>query len=121
MPHLQLEYTKNIQTIIHPVLFEQLFSILNTVAEISLANCKSRSIQINDYQIGSGNHKIGFVHLEIKILEGREIEIRNKIGRDSMEIMKLYFKEFTTKCNIQYSIEILEMKKEDYFTSNNII
>ena len=121
MPHLQLEYTKNIQTIINPILFEQLFSILNKVADISLANCKSRSIQINDYQIGSGTHKIGFVHLEIKILEGREKEIRNQIGRESMEIMRSYFKEYTTKCNIQYSIEILEMKKEDYFTSNKII
>ena len=121
MPHLQLEYTKNIQTIINPVLIEQLFSILNKVAGISLENCKSRSIQINDYQIGSGNHNIGFVHLEIKILEGREKEIRNQIGRESMEIMKSYFKEYTAKCNIQYSIEILEMKKEDYFTSNKFI
>ena len=121
MPHLQLEYTKNIQTIINPVLFEQLFSILNKLADISIDNCKSRSIQINDYQIGSGNNKIGFVHLEIKILEGRKKEIRNQIGRESMEIMRSYFKEDTTQCNIQYSIEIIEMKKEDYFTSNNII
>ena len=121
MPHLKLEYTKNIQTIINPILFEQLFSILNKVADISLANCKSRSIQINDYHIGSGNHKIGFVHLEIKLLEGREKEIRNQIGRESMEIMRLYFTEYTKKCNIQFSIEILEMKKEDYFTSNKLI
>ena len=41
MPHLQLEYTKNIETIINPNLFEQLFSILNKVADISLANCVS--------------------------------------------------------------------------------
>ena len=121
MPHLQLEYTKNIQIIINPVLFEQLFSILNKVAGISLEKCKSRSIQINDYQVGSREHKVGFVHLEIKILEGREKEIRNQIGRESMGIIRSYFKEYTTKCNIQYSIEILEMKKEDYFTSNKII
>ena len=121
MPHLQLEYTKNIQTIINPVLFEQLFSILNKLADISIDNCKSRSIQINDYQIGSGNNKIGFVHLEIKILEGRKKEIRNQIGRESMEIIRSYFKEYTTKCKMQYSIEILEMKKEDYFTSNKFI
>ena len=120
MPHLQLEYTKNIQTIINPVLFEQLFSILNKLADISIDNCKSRSIQINDYKIGSGNNKIGFVHLEIKILEGRKKEIRNQIGRESMEIIRSYFKKYTTKYNIQYSIEILEMKKEDYFTSNKV-
>ena len=94
MPHIHLEHTDNIHTTDIMGLFISLQDILIELADVKAKNCKSRAIHFNNYHIGSCDINEGFVHLEINILEGRSDEI-------------------------QYSLEIREMKCSDYFTSNN--
>ena len=86
-------------------------------AKVKSENCKSQAIRIKNYHIGSRNKDEGFIHLKIKILEGRTEKIKNQIIHESLKSLKSYF-ENTTGHNIQYSIEIQEMKLENYFTSN---
>ena len=117
MPHISLEYTENIQTIIKSDLFDKLITIIIQAAEVKYENCKSRSVTIKDYYIGSKKNNEGFVHLEIKILEGRTEKIKNKIAQKSLKTLKSYFKN-TKVHNIQYSVEIQEMKQGNYFTTN---
>ena len=120
MPHISLEYTENIQTIIKSDIFDKLITIIIQAAEVKYENCKSRAVKIKDYYIGSKNNNEGFVHLKIKILEGRTEKIKNKIAKKSLKTLKSYFKN-TKVHNIQYSIEIQEMKKGNYFTTNREI
>ena len=117
MPHISLEYTENIQTIIKSDLFDKLITIIIQAAEVKNKYCKSRAIKIKDFYIGSRNNNEGFVHLKIKILEGRTEKIKNQIAQKSLKALKSYFKN-TRLHNIQYSIEIQEMKKGNYFTTN---
>ena len=120
MPHISLEYTENIQTIIKSDLFDKLINIIIKAAEVKYKHCKSRSIEIKNFYIGSRNNDEGFVHLEIKIMEGRTKKIKNQIAQKSLKTLKSYFKN-TNIHNIQYSIEIQEMKKGNYFTTNRDI
>ena len=120
MPHISLEYTENIQTIITSDFFDQLFTIIMQAAKVKFENCKSQAIRIKNYHIGSRNKNEGFVHLNIKILEGRTEKIKKHIAQESLKALKSYFKN-TKVHNIQYSIEIQEMKKGNYFTTNREI
>ena len=117
MPHISLEYTENILTIIKSDFFDQLFGIIIKAADVKLENCKSRSIKIKDFYTGSKNKDEGFVHLKIKILEGRTKKVKNQIAQKTLEILKLYFNN-SIDHYIQYSIEIQEMKTDNYLTSN---
>ena len=68
----------------------------------------------------SKNNNEGFIHLKIKLLEGRTEKIKNQIAQKALIVLKSYFKN-TKLHNIQYSIEIQEMKKGNYFTTNREI
>ena len=91
MPHISLEYTENIQTIIKPDLFDALIAIIIQATEVKNKHCKSRAIKIKNFYIGSRNYNEGFVHLEIKILEGRTEKIKNQIAQESLKALKSYF------------------------------
>ena len=52
MPHISLEYTENIQTIIKSDIFDKLITIIIQAAEVKNENCKSRAVKIKDYYIG---------------------------------------------------------------------
>ena len=117
MPHISLEYTENIETIIKSDLFDKLITIIIQAAEVKYEHCKSRAVKINDFYIGSSNNNEGFVHLKIKILEGRTEKIKNQIAQESLKVLKSYFQN-TKAHNIQYSIEIQEVKQGNYFTTN---
>ncbi len=117
MPHISLEYTENIQTIIKSDIFDKLITIIIQAAEVKYENCKSRAMKIKDFYIGSRNDDEGFVHLEIKFLEGRTEKIKNQIAQESLKALKSYFKNNKVH-NIQFSIEVQEMKQVNYFTTN---
>ena len=119
MPNIHLEHTDNIHTKDIMGLFISLQDILIELADVKAKNCKSRAIHFNNYHIGSCDINEGFVHLEINILEGRSDEIKTKIGRESLKVLKSYFRDNAGGYSIQYSLEIREMKCSDYFTSNN--
>ena len=116
MPHIRLEYTANIQTIISSELFDQLFKVIIQTAKVKSQNCKSRAIKITNFHTGSKNDSEGFVHLEVKILKGRSEEIRNQIGMKSLKVLQTYFKDNKSVEYIQYSMEIQEINPLNYFT-----
>ena len=120
MPHLRLEHTINIESKISSALFDKLINVLTKNTSIKSINCKSRAIKINDFQLDSENGIKDFIHLEIIILEGRSEEIKQIIGRESLDLLKSYFQKISNENSIQISLEIREMKREDYFTTNNL-
>ena len=118
MPHIQLEHTKNINTVISSTLFDELINILVHATSVNAENCKIRAIQLKSFHTGSKDKNEGFVHLIINILQGRTKKTKNKIGRDSLLFLQNYFKEYSSI--IQISVEIREMNQENYFTSNTL-
>ena len=120
MPHIQIEHSSNIKTKINSTLFDDLIIILTKSANVKPENCKCKVLKIKEYYLGVDKAKDSFINLNIKILEGRSKKIINQIGRESLEVLQLFFQPNTKINSIQYSIEIQEMKRANYFTSNNI-
>ena len=119
MPHLRLEHTIEISANATSDLFKKLVDILTDNTTIQSSNCKSRAIKIKNHHMGSKNHD-DFIHLDIILLEGRNNDVKQKIGEKALDLLKSYFQK-TSNDNIpQISLEIREMKQNNYFTTNSI-
>ena len=119
MPHIRLEHTIEVSTNLASNLFKKIVHILTTSTTIQSTNCKSRAIKINNFHMGSNNHN-NFIHLEIILLEGRSNEIKQKIGKEIIILLKDSFQQSSKNDDLQISVEIREMNKKHYFTTNSI-
>ena len=120
MPHLRLEHTINIKPKISYEFFAKLIDILTKHTSIKSSNCKNRAIKINGSHLDSKNGNKNFIHLEVNILEGRSDETKQKIGRESLDLLKSCFQKISNGNSLQISLEIREMKRIDYFTTNDL-
>ncbi len=116
MPHLTLEYSANID---QPVDFKGLFSqqhqVLVDVGHIDIENCKSRAIRLDDYHIASGESDRAFIHLEVCILEGRSLSVKQLMGKNLLESLGECYKPSLEALNLQITVEIKDLQKALYF------
>ncbi|MBI9070146.1 MAG: 5-carboxymethyl-2-hydroxymuconate Delta-isomerase [Melioribacteraceae bacterium] len=116
MPQITLEYTSNIN---HDINFNELFAevhrVLSDVGNIDINNCKSRAIKLDDYYIGNGEIENAFIHLAIRLLEGREEELKRKIGWEIMKVLEDFYYQCFTQHRFQITLEINDIFKNSYF------
>jgi 5-carboxymethyl-2-hydroxymuconate isomerase len=116
MPHIKLEYTGNIKiTSDFSKLFTEIHDLLSTEMRVSVENCKSRAIQVDNYLVGDGSKKGAFVHLEVCVLTGKSKQQKNKAGEMLLILLKIFFTNLPGCENLQISVEIKEMPQELYF------
>ena len=78
MPHLTLEYSDNVTVPAEiSVLLNTLHTKLAEVGGIRIENFRTRVYVAERYFIGVGDDRNGFVHLDIRFLEGRPKEVRD--------------------------------------------
>jgi len=128
MPHLTLEYTDNVgQSIDFHALFAELHHMLASVAGISIDNCKSRAVCLDTYHVGDGQAQSAFVHLEIRLLEGRSAELKREIGARGLQVLERYFagslgerdlqitRDPQITRDLQITLEVRDMQRQAYF------
>ena len=116
MPQITLQFTDNIKSLPKfNELFSEVHAAINAIAGIKIENCKSKAIQIERYYIGVGTNNKGFIHLEVKILEGRTAEIKSEMGKSLLQILKNKFKESISSLDLQITIEIIDILKNCYY------
>ena len=116
MPHIILEVTDNVD---HPQasysdLFAALHQALADTVGVDAANCKSRAIRLDTFRVGEGEADGGFVHLEIKILEGRAVELRRRVGERCLTVLYHHFSQARQTLNLQITVSVEEMERETY-------
>lgn len=118
MPQIKLEYTDNVELVkdISKV-FSEIHLVLNQTAGIKLENCKSRAVQLADYYIGEGGTDQAFVHLEVRILEGRSVDLKKQTGNTLLEILKTSYSFDINPIGLQITVEIIDIIKDFYFKS----
>jgi 5-carboxymethyl-2-hydroxymuconate isomerase len=116
MPHLTLEYTGNIdQEIRVAEVFPRLHQVLEQVADVDPANCKSRAIRLDCYWIGLGDEGNAFVHLTIRLLAGRSAAVKRELGGRSLRILEEYFAPSAAALALQLTVEVVNMERQGYF------
>jgi len=116
MPHVILEYSSNIKEKggFAP-LFSKIHKILVETARAGIEGCQSRAVRCDHYFVGDGAAKNGFVHVQIYLMQGRTLEVRQEVGRKVLELLKDFFSKSLQELNLQISVLPKEIPKELYF------
>ena len=116
MPHLTLEYTRNLAEKAPPSdLFLKVHRLLASAAGIRIGNCKSRWLETENWVVGDGEGESAFVHLSISFLEGRPLETRQDVGAGALEILRSHFLPAPKGVDLQITVEVREIQEVLYF------
>ncbi len=115
MPHIRLEYSGNLGAVSGlDGLFAGIHDILSETAGIRRGNCKSRVVPIEASYVGSGQPGSAFVHLEVRILEGRPGEVKRAVGQRILSALKDHFRPPPDIDDFQVTVEVRDIQKDSY-------
>ena len=121
MPHLQLQYSGNLtQEMNFADLFPRMHQVLVDAIGVRPDQCKSRAMKLEDFCIGDGDPEDAFVHLDVRIFEGRPDEQKKEIGRQFMDILREFYSAPIPNNRVQITMEILEIKRDYYWRDENV-
>lgn len=116
MPHLTLEYTANLeQAAPTPGLMLALHHLLNAEAGIRIENCKSRWRRVDHWVVGAGQEESAFVHLDLRFMEGRPLEVQRAVGQGALTALRSHFKKAPSGVDLQITVEVGEIRRATYF------
>jgi 5-carboxymethyl-2-hydroxymuconate isomerase len=117
MPHLRLEYTANVpQKVDFKALLSELQQTMSEVGNIPIANFKSRAYRLDDYCMADGASEKSFVHLDVQFLEGRPIELKQRIGEALMGVLKARYAPALAH-GLELSVELRDIQRAAYIKS----
>lgn len=120
MPHIILEYTDNVLPADLQAFWGRLHPMLVEVAQVRLQDIKSRAYRCQDYHMGGGEADCAFVHLTIRLLEGRDGEALGRIGRAAMELLQETFAATLAGRSCDLTIELAGMRRDGYFKVTSV-
>ncbi len=121
MPHVILEYSDNILE--RPDvddLFKRLHELLIQHGPFKLSAIKSRVIRHQEYFVADGNKSNGFIHLTLSILKGRDLSLRQELGRRILSFLKEEFARSHAQLKCSITVDIHELNTDTYFIESNI-
>jgi 5-carboxymethyl-2-hydroxymuconate isomerase len=121
MPHFILEYSDNI--IERPDaddLFKRLHELLIQHGPFQMSAIKSRIIRHREYLVADGNKSNGFIHLTLSILKGRDLSLRQALGKRILSFLKAEFARSRAQLRCSITVDIHELNTDTYFIESNI-
>ena len=89
MPHIVLEHSANIKPQLSTAdLFSQIHQQVHSITGVLLLNCKSRRYVAEEFLIGEGAEADVFIHLSVRMIEGRSSEIKQKLGSGLVSVLR---------------------------------
>jgi 5-carboxymethyl-2-hydroxymuconate isomerase len=111
MPHLIIEYSSNLTEFNAEKTLAELNKVILDLGEFAELALKSRTIKLDNFLIGRGATKDGFIYAKLAILSGRSIEFRKQLSEQIVSSLQSMapWREGTQLC-----AEILEIEAESY-------
>ena len=121
MPHVVLEYSNNIfERPDADDLFKRLHELLIQNGPFELSAIKSRIIRHQEYYVADGNDSNGFIHLTLSILKGRDLNLRQELGKRILAFLKEEFARSHAQLKCSITVDIHELNTDTYFIESNI-
>lgn len=113
MPHIIVEYSKNIGDII--CMSKMVDDMHESLAAngIDKARIKTRAYECNYVIVGEQSSHGHMIHTTLLLLEGRDLETKKKYGDALHAIMKDYVSDVVKHCAT--TLEIRDMNKDTYY------
>lgn len=109
MPHITIEYTESLN-LDFAKLVDALHSNLATFDTIDIRAIKSRCIPVQYTLVGDNHDHNAFVHIVLKLLEGRDEVLRRQMSQSFFEIARKH----TRDERVAVSVEVHEMNGNTY-------
>lgn len=108
MPHCVVEYASSLRSEVEPK------SILNAVYQGALrsslfepSDIKVRAVAYDDHQ--AGDIELNFIHVSMKILDGRSTEQKHKLSNLVLDELRLF-----GLANISLTVEVYDIERATY-------
>jgi 5-carboxymethyl-2-hydroxymuconate isomerase len=114
MPHIVFEYTADLSPL--PDMdetFKNIHEILDEVAHAQVANSKSRTLPVYSY-VGDGDSSNAFVHLDIRLLEGRSVEVKEQISNRCLKLLTESLEDASARRNLQITVSVSDLERATY-------
>ncbi len=120
MPHTILEYSDNV---VDPVDFQPLWArlhpLLVATAHCRIQDIKSRAYRCEAYRMADGDPACAFVHMTIRLLEGRDPETLKATGEAVLELLKEHFPGTLARRACDITVELAGMRRDCYFKATS--
>ncbi|WP_114361409.1 5-carboxymethyl-2-hydroxymuconate Delta-isomerase [Ciceribacter lividus] len=113
MPHLTLEYTKNLANFDAFRALRDLNEALAATNVFAELNIKSRAIRLDDFAVGTMPRGRAFVHVKLVISAGRTAETKRALSDSIVEILRGTISP-APDLHVQICAEILEIDGDSY-------
>jgi len=117
MPHIIIEHSKAFDDSSMINIGSQIQKIMANIAHgnFDADQCKIRAISYQQFKVGLEKHNTNFIHISIKILAGRALEIRQQLAQKAFDLVEDFYRNqdnLNLRCDI--SIDIVEMDRDCY-------
>lgn len=110
MPHINIQYSQNLQPEIDmQQLCESIRQTCLTIEAFPMAGIRVRATAVDYYAIADGNTKHGFIDIIVRLREGRPLEVRQAAIQDIFDQAKAFLAEAFETNSIALSAEIIEI------------
>jgi 5-carboxymethyl-2-hydroxymuconate isomerase len=113
MPHLTVEYTRNLAALPMSTVLLKLNEALAASGEFHAHDIKSRAIALDDFLVGTSLHEHGFVHAKLSLLGGRSTTVKRELSQRLLQALQASCEKLTLP-PAQLCVEILEIDAESY-------
>lgn len=121
MPHFILEYSDNIvEKLEHKDLFQKLHTLLTENGPFKLSDIKSRAIEHKEFYVADGKTSNAFVHLTLSIFKGRNLKIRQAVGKMLLDFLQNEFARSYQELKCSITVDIKEIDTDTYFKISNL-
>ena len=112
MPHLTIEYSNNLATVITPALLRIANHALLETGQFEETDIKSRALPFDCFAIGTSDTPRGFVAARLAILSGRSADTKREIAQALLAALEAAIKPGTLA--LQVSVEIVDIDRDSY-------
>lgn len=117
MPHINLEYTRNIANFDARGVLSALNQVCLDTGLFGEEDIKSRAVGLDDFQVGVKPDLRAFVHVRVALLSGRSSE-QKKVLSDGVLAMLMDRVRRGAGMEIQFSVEVVDMDRACYAKEN---
>ncbi len=116
MPTIHFEYTDNlkISNELKPFL-QDVHYLLVDMIKTDLPTCRSLIKPYSDYVVGNGDYQNAFIQMTIKMLPGRDDELKHSLGNALLEKIHSTFTSEINRLNTEIRVYIQDTNINHYY------
>lgn len=115
MPHIIVEYTPNLTDLPFDAMLASVTRRLADSPEVEdEADLKARVIPADKFRVGLADSQRGFIHVTLRILEGRTEEAKRDFSQRVADGMLEHMPTFPDGMTAHLSVEVVDMDRASY-------